>query len=60
VETAKAHIHSKVEHPVHVSKQLIGIQKTRVRGLNKNRCKINVLATLSNLYQARRQLLATV
>jgi IS5 family transposase len=59
VETAKAHIRSKVEHPFRVIKQQFGFQKTRLRGLAKNRCKINVLAALSNLYQARRQLLAT-
>jgi IS5 family transposase len=58
VETAKAHIRSKGEHPFRVIKQQFGFQKTRLRGLAKNRCKINVLAALSNLFQARRQLLA--
>lgn len=37
----------------------LGFQKTKLRGLAKNRCKINVLAALSNLFQARKQLLAT-
>ena len=60
VEMAKAHIRSKVEQPFRVTKQQFGFQKTRLRGLAKNRCKINVLAALSNLYQARRQLLASV
>jgi IS5 family transposase len=59
IETAKAHIRSKVEHPFRVIKQQFGFQKTRLRGLAKNRCKIQVLAALSNLFQARRQLLAT-
>jgi transposase, IS5 family len=59
IETAKAHIRSKVEHPFRVIKQQFGFQKTRLRGLAKHRCKINVLAALSNLFQARRQLLAT-
>jgi IS5 family transposase len=59
IETAKAHIRSKGEHPFRVIKQQLGFQKTRLRGLAKNRCKINVLAVLSNLFQARRQLLAT-
>ena len=59
IETAKAHIRSKGEHPFLVIKQQFGFQKTRLRGLAKNRCKINVLAALSNLFQARRQLLAT-
>ena len=58
IETAKAHIRSKVEHPFRVIKQQFGFQKTRLRGLAKNRCKINVLAALSNLFQARRRLLA--
>jgi IS5 family transposase len=40
-----------------VIKQQFGFQKTRLRGLAKNRCKINVLAALSNLFQARYQLL---
>jgi IS5 family transposase len=59
IETAKAHIRSKVEHPFRVIKQQFGFQKTRLRGLAKNRCKIHVMAALSNLFQARRQLLAT-
>jgi len=42
-----------------VIKQQFGFQKTRLRGLAKNRCKIHVLAALSNLFQARRQLLMT-
>jgi len=57
VETAKAHIRSKGEHPFRVIKQQFGFQKTRLRGMAKNRCKINVLAALSNLFQARHQLL---
>jgi len=60
IETAKAHIRSKVEHPFRVIKQQFGFQKTRLRGLAKNRCKINVMAALSNLFQGRRHLLATV
>ncbi len=59
VETAKAHIRSKVEHPFRVMKQQFGFQKTRLRGLAKNLSKLNRLAALSNLYQARRQLLGT-
>jgi IS5 family transposase len=59
VETAKAHIRAKVEHPFRVIKQQFGFQKTRLRGMTKNRCKINVLAALTNLFLARRQLLLT-
>jgi IS5 family transposase len=60
VETAKAHIRSKVEHPFRVIKQQFGFQNTRLRGLAKNSCKMHVLAALTNLFLARRQLLATV
>jgi IS5 family transposase len=60
IETAKAHIRSKVEHPFRVIKQQFVFQKTRPCGLAKNRCKIYLLAALSNLFQVRRQLLATV
>jgi IS5 family transposase len=60
VETAKAHIRSKVEHPFRVIKQQFGFQKTKLRGMTKNRCKMNVLAALINLFLARRQLLATI
>ena len=57
VETAKAHIRAKVEHPFRVIKQQFGFQKTRLRGMLKNRCKVNVLAALSNLFMARGELL---
>jgi IS5 family transposase len=58
IEMAKAHIRSNVEQPFRVIKQQFGFQKTTLRGRAKNRCKINVLAALSNLFQARRRLLA--
>ena len=60
VETAKAHIRSKVAHPFRVIKQQFGFHKTKLRGMSKNRCKMNVLAALTNLFLARRQLLATI
>ena len=59
IETAKAHIRAKVEHPFRVIKQQFGFQKTRLRGLVKNRCKIHVLAAMTNLFLARRRLLMT-
>nr|WP_225323106.1 transposase [Synechococcus sp. RSCCF101] len=43
IEAAKAHVRAKVEHPFRVIKQQFGFQKTRLRGLAKNRYKINVL-----------------
>jgi hypothetical protein len=33
-----------------VIKRQFGFQKTRLRGLAKNSCKINVLAALTNLF----------
>ena len=57
VEGAKAHIRAKVEHPFRVIKQQFGFQKTSLRGLVKNHWMMNVLAALTNLFMARRQLL---
>jgi transposase, IS5 family len=59
VETAKAHIRAKVEHPFRVIKRQFGFQKTRLRAMLKNRCKVHVLAALSNLFMARRRLLCS-
>jgi IS5 family transposase len=54
IEAAKkAHVRAKVEHPFRVIKQQFGFQKTRRRGLAKNRCKIKIMAALTNLYLAR-------
>ena len=58
-ETAKAHIRAKGEHPFRVIKQQFGFQKTRLRGMLKNSCKVNVLAALSNLFMERRRLLCS-
>jgi len=38
-------------------KRQFGFQKTRLRGMLKNRCKVNVLAALTNLFLVRHQLL---
>jgi IS5 family transposase len=57
IETAKAHIRAKVEHPCRVIKQQFGFQKTQLRGLAKNCCKIHVLVALADLFLARRRLL---
>jgi IS5 family transposase len=48
---------TEVEHPFRVIKQQFGFQKTPLRGLVKNCCKINALAALTNLFLARRRLL---
>ncbi len=60
VKPAKAHILAMGEHPFWVIKQHFGSHKMRLRGIVKNRCKVNVLAELTNLFLARRQLLATL
>ena len=57
VETNIAHIRAKGDHPCRVIKQQFGFQKTRLRGMLKNCCKVNVLAALSNLFMARRRML---
>jgi IS5 family transposase len=59
IETAKAHVRAKVEHPFRVIKHQFGFQKTRLRSLAKKRCKINAIAALTNLFLARRHLRAT-
>jgi transposase, IS5 family len=60
IETAKAHIRVKVEHPFRVIKWQYGFQKTRLRGMIKNRCKVNDLAALANLFMVRHQVLCRI
>jgi IS5 family transposase len=60
IETAKAHMRGKVEHPFRVIKWQFVFQKTRLRGMLKNRCKVNVLSALSNLFMARHRLLCSI
>jgi IS5 family transposase len=57
IETDKPHFRAKVEHPFRVIKRQFGFQKTRLRGMLKNRCKVKVLAALSNLFIERHELL---
>jgi IS5 family transposase len=57
IEATKAHVRAKVEHPFRVIKQQFGFHKTRLRGMAKNRCKVNVISALTNLFLARRLLL---
>jgi transposase, IS5 family len=57
-EKPKAGIRAKVEHPFRVIKRQFGCMKTRYRGLKKNVAQIATLFTLSNLWMARRDLLA--
>jgi IS5 family transposase len=57
-ETRKASIRAKVEHPFRVIKRQFGLVKVRFRGLAKNTAHIITLFALSNLWMARRKLLA--
>ena len=58
VERIKASIRAKVEHPFRVIKRQFGQVKVRYRGLKKNTAQLNTLFALSNLWMARRSLLA--
>ncbi|MFN9915344.1 MAG: transposase, partial [Pirellulaceae bacterium] len=51
---------SKGERPFRVIKQQFGFQKTRLRGMAKNRCKVHVIAALTNLFLARRILCSPI
>jgi IS5 family transposase len=53
-----ASIRARVEHPFHVIKRLWGFGKVRYRGLYKNAVRVHALLALTNLYLARRRLLA--
>ena len=55
METAKAHLRAKVEHPFRVIKHQFGFQKTRYRGLKKNDHKLKMLFALANLYRIRQR-----
>ena len=53
-----AGIRVKVEHPFRVIKRQFGFVKVRYRGLKKNAAQVQTLFALSNLWMARRKLLA--
>ncbi len=57
-EHLKAAVRSKVEHPFRVVKRQFGFRKVRFKGLAKNTAQILTLFALSNLWMARRTLLA--
>jgi IS5 family transposase len=54
----KSALRAKVEFPFRIIKQLWGHARVRYRGLAKNTARLHLLFALSNLYQARRALLA--
>ncbi len=57
-EKAKASVRAKVEHPFRVIKRQFGLLKVRFRGLAKNTAHVITLFALSNLWMARRRLMA--
>lgn len=59
IEKAKAQVRAKVEHPFRVIKRQFGYTKVRFRGLAKNTAQMVTLFALSNLWMARRHLLAS-
>lgn len=58
VEQIKASIRAKVEHPFRVIKLQFGYTKVRYKGLAKNTAQVITLFALSNLWMARRKLMA--
>jgi hypothetical protein len=58
IETTTAHICQKDGQPIRMMKQCFGFQSSRLRGLTRKRGKVNVLATLNNLFMAKRLLVA--
>lgn len=58
LETTKAAIRARVEHPFRVIKCQFGYRKTRFKGLVKNTVQIITLFALSNLWMARKKLMA--
>jgi IS5 family transposase len=58
-EHGKASVRAKVEHPFRVIKRQFGLVKVRFRGLAKNTAHVVTLFALSNLWMARKQLMAT-
>jgi hypothetical protein len=57
LESVKASIRSKVEHPFHIVKNLFHFRKVRYKGLAKNTAQLHTLFGLANLMIAKRILL---
>ncbi|KXU38752.1 transposase [Ventosimonas gracilis] len=57
IETLKARVRAKVEHPFRVIKRQFGHVKVRYRGLAKNTAQLYTLFALSNFWMVRGQLL---
>ncbi len=58
IERLKASVRVKVEHPFRVIKRQFGFTKARYRGLAKNTAQLTTPFALSNLWMARRKLMA--
>lgn len=58
LETLKSRIRARVEHPFRVIKRQFGYVKVRYQGLAKNHAQVVTLFALSNLWMARKRLLA--
>lgn len=56
IETFKARVRAKVEHPFHCVKNLFGHKKNRYWGLAKNTAQLFTLFALANLVIAKRRL----
>jgi IS5 family transposase len=60
LETVKAQIRARVEHPFHVVKNLFRHRKARYRGLTKNGAHCDTLFALANLVIAKKALLQSM
>ena len=58
IEQAKASTRAKVEHPLHIVKNLFGHKKARYHGLVKNTAQLLTLFGLANLLIAKQRLFA--
>ena len=58
IEYLKASVRAKVEHAFRVIKRQFGHTKVRYRGLAKNTAQLHTLFALTNLWMARRKLMA--
>ena len=57
-EYEKASVRAKVEHPFRVIKRQFGLVRVRFKGLAKNTAHVITLFALSNLWMARKKLMA--
>ena len=58
LETLKARVRAKVEHPFRVIKIQFGFIKARYRVMDKNHAQLHMPFALANLYMVRRRLMA--